>query len=361
MPMPHTHQSAWEFSTQRLRRLRTGLAPAVVFGTLAILGRNLESLPDDVAMAHRIGLVAFFVHWLVNNFIEACVIAAVLLLSLRISVPSGTDMTRRPARFFGVLALAGTMAAFAAWEIGAQLGAMPGLLAPDMAWERFYEGWVATLLWGGLFGWMYVLYLQRREDQLRLTMALGQRSLLARLLAQSQLATARAQIEPEMVVRVLRVVHQRYDTAPETAAALMDHLIDYLRLVLNRVREQRPLLVNDLGLIRSYLALHEAETGHRIPFETAAVEGSLPAESTFVVVRTLIRAANALPGAQTTLRLATHAHHIAIDIGTGAIPFGQELIAHISAELAESGAGGSILQRTADPRSHWYTVNVPIH
>jgi hypothetical protein len=363
MPISNALESAWEFSTQRLRRLRTGLAPAVAFAALAILCRNLELLPDRMATAQRIGLVAFFVHWLVNNFIEACVIATILLLSLRISAPTGTDMTRNPVRFFGVLTLGGTMAALAAWEIGVWLDVLPGLLTPNMTWDRFYGGWVATLLWGCLFGWMYVLYLQRREDQLRLTVVLGQRSLLTRLLVQSQLAAARAQIEPELVVRVLRVVHQRYGTSPGAASDLMDHLIDYLRLVLNRVREQRPLLVNELALIRSYLALHEAETGRHIPFETTVAQEHVPAESTFVVARRLIRATNELPGVQATLCLATHTQHIAIDLGTGSIPFGPELIARVSAELAEfgTGAGGSILQRTADPHSHWYTVNVPIH
>jgi hypothetical protein len=349
------------FVKLRLQRLRTGLGPAFVFGSLGILCRNVEMLPAHIYGAQKSGFAASFMRWIVNGFLVSCVVATIVLLAIRVSAPSGKDMTRRPLRFFGVLLLVGTIAAFAAREMTVLLHTSPAWGAPDMPWDRFYEGWVATMLWGSLFGWLYALYLQRREDQLRLATVLGQRSLLTRMLAQSRVTAARAQIEPEMVVRVLRVVHQRYGTSPDTASTLMDHLINYLRLVLNRVREQRPLLINELTLIKSYLALHEAETGRAIPFEAVAEHSNLPAESTFVIVRKLIRAANTLQGVQTSLRLLAHTDHIAIELGTGTVPFEPEQIVQISAELVASDVDGSIVHRTTGPHSHWYSINVPIH
>ena len=66
---------------------------------------------------------------------------------------------------------------------------------------------------------------------------IGKRAMLARQLAHSELLAVRAQIDPHLLVDVLREVHKSYPQQPEMAAQLLDHLISYLRMAMNRKRE----------------------------------------------------------------------------------------------------------------------------
>ena len=168
---------------------------------------------------------------LVVNFIVG--LGVMLALSAQLAQPA--QALRRPGRFVLVLAVA---AAPLCWLAGAIEGSVRRgylrLRVPHL--PDFLEGWLTIFLWGGLFSWLYLLYLQRREDRLRLDGMLAKRAVLARQLAQAELLAARALIDPVMVAGVLRKVQARYADDPAQGAALLEQLIGYLRLALNRSR-----------------------------------------------------------------------------------------------------------------------------
>jgi hypothetical protein len=156
-----------------------------------------------------------------------------LMLALHRQLAQPTQTLRRPGRFILMLAGASAVLSWLGWAL--KTSVERGTLR---AWAQslpdFAEGWLNIMLWGGLFSWLYLLYLQRRQDQLRLNAVLAARALLAHQLAQAELLAARAHIDPLMVAGVLRQVQARYAQAPQQGAALLEQLVEYLRLALNR-------------------------------------------------------------------------------------------------------------------------------
>lgn len=280
--------SIWQFSKTRLQRLQTDAATGLLFLGLAILCADVEKIPEYLVKANTLGSGTFLWHWVSKTLLSNVILAVITLLVLRISAPSGASMTRKPWRFFVCLAVGTALGLLVAWQVGVVLGYSPSFFGPDMDWMKLYSGWADSLLWGGLFGWMYFLNLRRKEDQARFGMLLGRRALLARQLAQSQMVAARAQVDPAMVVRILREVHTRYDHNAVAASSLMDHMIDYLRLALHRVREPRPLLARELPLLRAYMGLRAAETGRQIHLHAEHFLADRPAGAVFLVARDMV-------------------------------------------------------------------------
>lgn len=170
---------------------------------------------------------------LLVQFIVYTIIGAGLFAALRGGRASPALVLRRPLRFVLVLTAASALLSWLAWAMEASIwAARPILRGQDL--PDFVEGWLAIMLWGGLFGWLYLLNLQRREDRTRLNGMLAERALLARQIAQAELLAARARIDPVAVAMELRAVQARYAAVPGDGAALLDQLIGRLRLALNR-------------------------------------------------------------------------------------------------------------------------------
>ena len=205
--------------------------------------RILASLDVTVKYWQRHS-AAQFVQWLLPMMLTLCVLGLVMMFALRNGNASGGQVARRPRRFLVVLIISATV-----------LDVARGAFIPAMSIANFVEGWLNITLWGALYGWLYIQYLQRGEDRVLLDDMLTQRALLARQLAQSQLTAARARIDPAMVAQVLREVHARYAHDPQAGAALLDQLIGYLRLALNRSRAKtRPAAELDEAALRALLA-----------------------------------------------------------------------------------------------------------
>ena len=152
--------------------------------------------------------------------------ALVVSFAFRLCTERGDHLVRRPWKFCVLLLGGATMATLLWWWGSLMLGvAQPDTIIPF---------WFQTLLWGGLIGWLYLLTLQRAEDQAAFAALMARHALLARRLARSRLGVARAQVDPGMVADVLGEVHWRYADRTDAAAALLDQLIAYLRLAMHR-------------------------------------------------------------------------------------------------------------------------------
>lgn len=156
-----------------------------------------------------------------------------MMLALHAQLLHPAQALRRPGRFLLVLAAA---AVPVCWLIKTVLSSVHHgqLLLRLPPLPDFLEDWLTIVLWSGLFAWLYLLYLQRCESQARLAMMLAERAVLSRQLAQAELLAARARIDPAMVAGILRQVQARHACDPQRGTVLLDQLIGYLRLALNR-------------------------------------------------------------------------------------------------------------------------------
>ena len=87
---------------------------------------------------------------------------------------------------------------------------------------------------------------------------------LERSLALSELKTLQAQIEPHFLYNVLANVQSMVKLAPDTADAMLMHLIDYLKLALPSMRGGESTVGAELDLARAYLAIAQLRFGDRL-------------------------------------------------------------------------------------------------
>lgn len=219
--------------TGRLRqRLGAQLHLALAFAAGGGFAASLTQLPVWIDAAHTLHAGALALE--IARDVGAVLVAAlVLMFALRLATDTGAELLRRPARFIVLLTAGATLATLFAFMARACFkGDMPlPIMAPP---GRLLYVWLQVMLWGALVGWLYLLSLQRVSDQAALGALLCRHALLERQLSGTRLAVARGRVDPAMVAQVLAAVHARHAHAPEQAAALLDELIRYLRLAMNR-------------------------------------------------------------------------------------------------------------------------------
>ena len=98
---------------------------------------------------------------------------------------------------------------------------------------------------------------RRNAERLRITA-------LERSLALSELKTLQAQIEPHFLYNVLANVQSMVKLAPDTADAMLMHLIAYLKLALPSMRGGESTVGAELDLARAYLAIAHIRFGDRL-------------------------------------------------------------------------------------------------
>lgn len=98
---------------------------------------------------------------------------------------------------------------------------------------------------------------QRNAERLRVNE-------LQRSLAMSELKMLQAQIEPHFLYNVLANVQSMVKLAPETADAMLQHLIDYLKLALPSMRGGESTVDAELSLARAYLGIAQLRFGDRL-------------------------------------------------------------------------------------------------
>lgn len=222
-------------------RLRAGYRQTLAFAAIGTLAERLIAAPQWLARLRQGQLADAGVVFMHETLACACA-ALVISFAVRLCIARGAELVRRPARFLLLLGAGTSAATLLTFSIRAMLDGTALAAAPA---QLILDFWMETLLWGGLLGWLYLLALQRAEDQLALTGLQARRATLARQLAQARLGTARARIDPAMVARVLAEAQQRYRDNPAAGAALLDQLISDLRIALSRNR--RGAIINSEG------------------------------------------------------------------------------------------------------------------
>ncbi len=233
-------------------RLRAHPLHTLSFALIGLMTAVLVNLPEAIMRIESRGWTMFLQRWprqLLGFFAMSLFVAVVL----RAATGKHSNMTQRPLKFLAILVLGTTLASLLGLWLSVSIGGSRHLALADLPLQMVFDTWLQATVWGGLIGWLYLLSLQHTEDRERLNGLLGKRALLARQLARSRLGAVRAQIDPAMVARILTEVHRRYRSDTVSASDLLDHLIRYLRMALNRERKTTPSVDSDLALLRDVL------------------------------------------------------------------------------------------------------------
>jgi hypothetical protein len=254
-----------------LRRLRCQAGQSIAFILLGVCIGGMTLLPNWLPYMNEFSLREARPDWW-RELLALLVGAVLVVAALRVFAGRMAELAQRPGKFVLLLLLGTTAATVGMWLIVARLKQTPLSQIPI---AEYLDTWWQTLLWGGLIGWLYVLNLQRSEDRLQLDALQLRRAMLARELARASLGAARAQIDPAMVARILREVHRRYHARPDRAAVLLECLISYLRLAMQRAHQTAPGAVAEAALAEAFVALHEAEAGRALGADERARLGEL--------------------------------------------------------------------------------------
>lgn len=340
-----------------VRRLRHSYRQAFLFGAIGALVGVLSGAGHWPGRIEQRGMLNFLEHFGMDS-ISITVAALIISFGIRLCVERPADLIGRPWCFVIMLVIGTAVATLIAWTIHVQLG-HGGMSALADRSQRIVNFWMQAMLFGGLIGWTYLLSLQRAEDQAVLASLLGKRILLARQLARSRLGAARARIDPAMVARVLNEVHARYRSAPAEASVLLDHLISYLRLAMNRIRSDNPTVAGEITLIRALAAMREVQHGIVVQVDVALSQDDCKARSgpMFLVASALLDDAIDSGARSARLYLEKRFEHISVELETGIleVKLGQaEALSSLIAKLIP--AGWPALERIVKSGASKYVV-----
>ncbi|MGZ3236410.1 MAG: histidine kinase, partial [Burkholderiaceae bacterium] len=301
--------------------------------------------------------------WLLRGIGPAYLSALILIVALSISVDSGSEMARRPFWYVIVLTLGSAVATAATWGIDQIAPSNNPMSLPF----KLMDIWLTIMLFGGVFGWAAVLSVKRNEEQAILTQMLMRRSLLARQVAQARLFAARAQVDPEMVARVLKQVRHQYATDASAAGVMLDQLIAFLRLAMNRKGSTRALLSNEIDMMRGYATLRQVEANTpidlQILLDADVQQQQIAAAPFFLLVRHVLRELSPASATPLLLQLRIATGSLQLNIVYGVTPLDPDVLQRLRAGITEilaDTAEVDILHELSDRGEHRYVVKAAI-
>jgi LytS/YehU family sensor histidine kinase len=111
---------------------------------------------------------------------------------------------------------------------------------------------------------------------------------LRRQLAEAQLKTMQAQVEPHFLFNTLASVDYLIETDPARASRMQKNLIQYLRSSLPQMRQGSSTLSQELALCRSYLEILKVRMDERLQFAITLPAGLSTAAFPPMMLQTLV-------------------------------------------------------------------------
>ena len=111
---------------------------------------------------------------------------------------------------------------------------------------------------------------------------------LKRQLAEAQLKTMQAQIEPHFLFNTLASVDYLIETEPSTASKMQKSLIQYLRAALPQMREGSTTLGKEVLLCRSYLEILKFRMEDRLQYSVIVPQGLSSAQFPPMMLQSLV-------------------------------------------------------------------------
>ena len=216
-------------------------------------------------------VIVAFVKWVLhmeNPFLDLLVSGQVVgfTIMLAVSVAGNLPLGRVPKPVAQLLAV--VVASF----VGTVLVVLVkgrSLAAALTEWEgisRFSTTATLGVIFGGLVTAFFIFRERETASRAALLRAEAERNLIARRMAEAQLALLQAQVEPHFLFNTLANVRYLAENDPPGAVRMLDHLIDYLKAALPRMREGTSTLGKETDLIRAYLGIQQIRMGDRLRF-----------------------------------------------------------------------------------------------
>lgn len=111
---------------------------------------------------------------------------------------------------------------------------------------------------------------------------------LKRQLAEAQLKTMQAQVEPHFLFNTLASVDYLIETEPSTASKMQKSLIQYLRAALPQMREGSTTLGKEIQLCRSYLEILKFRMEDRLQYSVIVPQGLSSAQFPPMMLQSLV-------------------------------------------------------------------------
>ena len=111
---------------------------------------------------------------------------------------------------------------------------------------------------------------------------------LKRQLAEAQLKTMQAQVEPHFLFNTLASVDYLIETEPSTASKMQKSLIQYLRAALPQMREGSTTLGKEVQLCRSYLEILKFRMEDRLQYSLIVPQGLSSAQFPPMMLQSLV-------------------------------------------------------------------------
>ncbi|HEY0722130.1 MAG TPA: histidine kinase [Gammaproteobacteria bacterium] len=152
-------------------------------------------------------------------------------------------------------------------------GTWQGMLA--MGWSAVGLNLFLSVIFGTLAGFIYFTTLRNAQTRVRLKEQELRNLSAEKALTETRLRLLQAQIEPHFLFNTLSNIHGLIESHPARAGRMLESLIHYLRATLQRSREGRTTLGDELELVRAYLAIQQERMGERLRWHIAVPEGLL--------------------------------------------------------------------------------------
>lgn len=129
---------------------------------------------------------------------------------------------------------------------------------------------------------------KRAESRAQVADAVAAEEGLKRQLAEAQIKTMQAQVEPHFLFNTLASVDYLIETDPTRASRMQKNLIQYLRAALPQMRQGSSTLGQELALCRSYLEILKVRMDERLQFTLTMPAGLSSAAFPPMMLQTLV-------------------------------------------------------------------------
>lgn len=87
-----------------------------------------------------------------------------------------------------------------------------------------------------------------------------------RRLTENRLNLLQAQVEPQFLFDTMESISDYFESEPEKAKKMQMYFIQYLRATLNKTRESKTMLEQEIEMVRSYLEMYSITLGQRLEY-----------------------------------------------------------------------------------------------
>lgn len=147
---------------------------------------------------------------------------------------------------------------------------------------------VALLIFSGIIVKVVLGGKKRAERRMQAATETAAEESLKRQLAEAQLKTMQAQVEPHFLFNTLASVDYLIETEPTTASKMQKSLIQYLRAALPQMREGSTTLGKEIQLCRSYLEILKFRMEDRLQYSVIVPQGLNSAQFPPMMLQSLV-------------------------------------------------------------------------